>query len=108
MAVLQAFNFPSPVLQCFLRKVTVHIEVEIIRYISQHTMIPVQFVLHWGTEEGKFKFLGLGPFIIIKYVNQYDVKHLTHQKSDAVDSVDGCRHIYYISGFFSRMLAREN
>lgn len=42
-------------------------EVDIIRYIHQHTTIPVPFVLHWGTKEENP--LGLGPFIIMEYID---------------------------------------
>lgn len=42
-------------------------EVDILRYIQQHTTIPVPFVLHWGTKEENP--LGLGPFIIMEYID---------------------------------------
>lgn len=38
-----------------------------IRYIQDHTSIPVPFILHWGTKEESP--LGLGAFIIMEYIN---------------------------------------
>lgn len=42
-------------------------EVATMRYIQDHTTIPVPFVLHWGTQDESP--LGIGPFIIMDYVN---------------------------------------
>lgn len=42
-------------------------EVAVIRYIQDHTLIPVPFVLHWGTKEENP--LGLGPFIIMDWID---------------------------------------
>lgn len=42
-------------------------EVAAMRYIQDHTSIPVPFILHWGTKEESP--LGLGPFIIMEYIN---------------------------------------
>ncbi|KAK9440300.1 Protein kinase-like domain protein [Metarhizium brunneum] len=42
-------------------------EVATIRYIQDHTAIPVPFILHWGTREESP--LGIGPFIIMDYIN---------------------------------------
>ncbi|KAM3512052.1 hypothetical protein MY11210_004312 [Beauveria gryllotalpidicola] len=45
----------------------IRIEVATMRYIQDHTSIPVPFVLHWGTKDESP--LGLGAFIIMEYVN---------------------------------------
>lgn len=37
------------------------------RYIQDHTSIPIPFILHWGTKEKSP--LKIGPFIIMEYVN---------------------------------------
>ncbi|PTU21307.1 hypothetical protein P175DRAFT_0500208 [Aspergillus ochraceoroseus IBT 24754] len=42
------------------------LEVAAIRYLQDHTSIPVPFILHWGTKEESP--LGLGPFIIMEYI----------------------------------------
>jgi hypothetical protein len=42
-------------------------EVATMRYIQDHSAIPVPFVLHWGTREESP--LEIGPFIIMEYVN---------------------------------------
>jgi hypothetical protein len=41
-------------------------EVAAIRYIHEHTTIPILFVLHWGTKDESP--LSLGPFIIMDYI----------------------------------------
>ncbi|AEO66399.1 uncharacterized protein THITE_33846 [Thermothielavioides terrestris NRRL 8126] len=44
----------------------IHAEVAAIRYIAEHTTIPVPFILHYGmTEESPGK---IGPFIIMEYI----------------------------------------
>lgn len=48
-------------------EIKVRNEVAIIRYIRQHTTIPVPFVLHWGTK--RENPLGPGPFIIMDYID---------------------------------------
>jgi hypothetical protein len=48
-------------------------EVAAIRYIHEHTTIPVPFILHWGTKDESP--LGLGPFIIMDYIDH--VKNLS-------------------------------
>lgn len=59
-------RFPKPGATMFPKE-KVRNEVDIIRYIYQHTIIPVPFVLHWGTkEENPF---GLGPFIIMEFID---------------------------------------
>lgn len=45
----------------------IRIEVATMRYIQDHTSIPIPFVLHWGTKEESP--LGLGAFIIMEFVN---------------------------------------
>ncbi|OAA44789.1 Protein kinase-like domain protein [Metarhizium rileyi] len=42
-------------------------EVATMRYIQDHTAIPVPFILHWGTREESP--LQIGPFIIMEYIN---------------------------------------
>lgn len=42
-------------------------KVATIRFIQDHTAIPVPFVHHWGTQDESP--LNISPFIIIKYVN---------------------------------------
>jgi hypothetical protein len=42
-------------------------EVATLKYIQDHTTIPVPFILHWGTKDESP--LGIGPFIIMEYVN---------------------------------------
>ncbi|OAA53088.1 Protein kinase-like domain protein [Cordyceps fumosorosea ARSEF 2679] len=42
-------------------------EVAMIRYIQDHTSIPVPFILHWGTKEESP--LQIGPFIIMEWIN---------------------------------------
>lgn len=59
-------RFPKPGATMFPEE-KVRNEVAIIRYIHQHTTIPVPFVLHWGTKEENP--LGLGPFIIMEYID---------------------------------------
>ncbi|KAJ5174103.1 uncharacterized protein N7500_002034 [Penicillium coprophilum] len=59
-------RFPKPGATMFPDE-KVRNEVDIIRYIQQHTTIPVPFVLHWGTKEENP--LGLGPFIIMEYID---------------------------------------
>ncbi|GFF57781.1 hypothetical protein IFM51744_09330 [Aspergillus udagawae] len=59
-------RFPKPGATMFPEE-KVRNEVDIIRYIHQHTTIPVPFVLHWGTKEESP--LGLGPFIIMEYID---------------------------------------
>lgn len=59
-------RFPKPGVTMFLEE-KIRNEVAIIRYIQQHTTIPVPFILHWGTEEENR--LGLGPFIIMEYID---------------------------------------
>lgn len=59
-------RFPKPGATMFPEE-KVRNEVDIMRYIHQHTSIPVPFVLHWGT--GQENPLGLGPFIIMEYID---------------------------------------
>ncbi|PWY80878.1 phosphotransferase family protein [Aspergillus sclerotioniger CBS 115572] len=42
-------------------------EVAAIRYIQDHTSIPVPFILHWGTAEESPP--GMSPFIIMEYID---------------------------------------
>lgn len=42
-------------------------EIAVIRYIQDHTTLPVPFFLHWGTKEKNP--LGLGPFIIMDWID---------------------------------------
>ncbi|KAK2776507.1 hypothetical protein FQN53_002678 [Emmonsiellopsis sp. PD_33] len=58
-------RFPKPGATMFPEE-KVRNEVAMIRYIQEHTSIPVPFVLHWGT--GEENPLGLGPFIIMEYI----------------------------------------
>lgn len=48
-------------------KEKVRIEVATMRYIQDHTSIPIPFILHWGTKEESP--LQIGAFIIMEYVN---------------------------------------
>lgn len=59
-------RFPKPGATMFPEE-KVRNEVAAIRYIQDHTSIPVPFILHWGTKEESP--LGLGPFIIMEYIN---------------------------------------
>ncbi|KAJ5565719.1 hypothetical protein N7535_007357 [Penicillium sp. DV-2018c] len=59
-------RFPKPGSTMFPEE-KVRNEVDILRYIQQHTTIPVPFVLHWGTKEENP--LGLGSFIIMEYID---------------------------------------
>lgn len=59
-------QFPKPRATMFPEE-KVRNEVAAIRYIQDHTSIPVPFILHWGTNEESP--LGLGPFIIMEYIN---------------------------------------
>ncbi|KGO77564.1 Aminoglycoside phosphotransferase [Penicillium italicum] len=59
-------RFPKPGATMFPEE-KVRNEVDIIRYIHQHTTIPVPFILHWGTKDENP--LGLGPFIIMEYID---------------------------------------
>ncbi|KAJ6015931.1 hypothetical protein N7540_010522 [Penicillium herquei] len=59
-------RFPKPGTIMFPEE-KVRREVDIMRYIHQHTNIPVPFILHWGTNEENP--LGLGPFIIMDYID---------------------------------------
>lgn len=59
-------RFPKPGATMFPEE-KVRNEVDMMRYIHQHTTIPVPFVLHWGTKEENP--LGLGPFIIMEYID---------------------------------------
>ncbi|KAJ5216829.1 hypothetical protein N7468_009837 [Penicillium chermesinum] len=59
-------RFPKPGATMFPDE-KVRNEVYIMRYIQQHTTIPVPFVLHWGTKEENP--LGLGPFVIMEYID---------------------------------------
>lgn len=58
-------RFPKPGTVMFPEE-KVRNEVAAIRYIQEHTSIPVPFILHWGTREESP--LGLGPFIIMEYI----------------------------------------
>lgn len=58
-------RFPKPGATMFPDE-KVRNEVDTMRYIHQHTTIPVPFILHWGTREENP--LGLGPFIIMEYI----------------------------------------
>ncbi|KAM3428629.1 hypothetical protein NHJ13734_008516, partial [Beauveria thailandica] len=59
-------RFPKPGVTMFPEE-KIRYEVAMIRYIQDHTTIPVPFILHWGTKEESP--LGLGPFIIMDYIN---------------------------------------
>lgn len=56
-------------------------EVAVIRYIREHTTIPVPFILHWGSKEDSP--LGLGPFIIMEYIDH------AMSMSDALNNTPG-------------------
>ncbi|RAH74899.1 phosphotransferase family protein [Aspergillus aculeatinus CBS 121060] len=58
-------RFPKPGTTMFPEE-KVRNEVATMRYIQEHTSIPVPFVLHRGTREESP--LGLGPFILMEYV----------------------------------------
>ena len=59
-------RFPKPGATMFPEE-KIRNEVAMIKYIQDHTTIPVPFILHWGTKEESP--LGLGPFIIMEYIN---------------------------------------
>ncbi|KAJ5707841.1 hypothetical protein N7488_007642 [Penicillium malachiteum] len=59
-------RFPKPGTTMFPEE-KVRREVDIMRCIHQHTTIPVPFISHWGPNEKDP--LGLGPFIIMEYIN---------------------------------------
>ena len=59
-------RFPKPGVTMFPEE-KVRNEVAAIRYIQDHTSIPVPFILHWGTKDESP--LGLGPFIIMEYID---------------------------------------
>jgi aminoglycoside phosphotransferase (APT) family kinase protein len=59
-------RFPKPGITMFPEE-KIRNEVAMIRYIQDHTTIPVPFILHWGTKEESP--LQLGPFIIMEYIN---------------------------------------
>ncbi|XWX01119.1 hypothetical protein V2A60_009144 [Cordyceps javanica] len=59
-------RFPKPGITMFPEE-KVRNEVAVMKYIQDHTTIPVPFILHWGTKEESP--LGLGPFIIMEYIN---------------------------------------
>ncbi len=59
-------RFPKPGVTMFPEE-KIRNEVSMIKYIQDHTTIPVPFILHWGTKEESP--LGLGPFIIMEYIN---------------------------------------
>ncbi|RAH47260.1 phosphotransferase family protein [Aspergillus brunneoviolaceus CBS 621.78] len=58
-------RFSKPGTTMFPEEIVRH-EVATMRYIQEHTSIPVPFILHWGT--GEESPLGLGPFILMEYV----------------------------------------
>ncbi|KAI9681529.1 MAG: hypothetical protein M1817_002813 [Caeruleum heppii] len=58
-------RFPSPGRSMFAEE-KVRNEVAVMRYLAEHTNIPVPFVLHWGMADESP--CGLGPFIIMDYV----------------------------------------
>ncbi|KAJ5730854.1 uncharacterized protein N7483_005362 [Penicillium malachiteum] len=59
-------RFPNPGTTMFPEE-KVRREVDIMRYLYQHTTIPMPFILHWGTNEETP--LALGPFIIMEYID---------------------------------------
>lgn len=59
-------RFPKPGVTMFPEE-KIRYEVAAIRYIQDHTSIPVPFILHWGTKEESP--LGFGPFIIMEYID---------------------------------------
>jgi aminoglycoside phosphotransferase (APT) family kinase protein len=59
-------RFPQPGATMFPEE-KVRNEVAIMRYIYDQTSIPVPFVHHWGSR--KESALGLGPFIIMDYID---------------------------------------
>ncbi|RHZ62284.1 uncharacterized protein CDV56_104203 [Aspergillus thermomutatus] len=59
-------RFPKPGASMFPEE-KIRNEVSVIRYLQDHTSIPVPFILHWGTKEESP--LGLGPFIIMEYID---------------------------------------
>jgi hypothetical protein len=58
-------RFPCPGVAVFPEE-KIRLEVAVMRYLSQHTTIPVPFVLHYGMADESPQ--GLGPFIIMEYV----------------------------------------
>ena len=60
-------RFPKPGATMFPEE-KVRNEVAAIRYIQEHTSVPVPSILHWGTKEESP--LGLGPFIIMEYIDR--------------------------------------
>lgn len=58
-------RFPKPGATMFPEE-KVRNEVAVIRYLQDHTSIPVPFVLHWGTREESPR--RLGPLIIMEYI----------------------------------------
>lgn len=59
-------RFPKPGASMFPEE-KIRNEVAVIRYLQDHTSIPVPFILHWGTREESP--LAIGPFIIMEYVD---------------------------------------
>lgn len=59
-------RFPKPGVTMFPEE-KIRNEVTVIKYIQDHTTIPVPFILHWGTKDESP--LQLGPFIIMEYIN---------------------------------------
>ncbi|KAK2608995.1 hypothetical protein QQS21_002475 [Conoideocrella luteorostrata] len=59
-------RFPKPGCPMFPEE-KIQNEVAAIKFIQDNTSIPVTFILHWGTREESP--LGLGPFIIMEYIN---------------------------------------
>lgn len=59
-------RFPKPGASMFPEE-KVRNEVAVIRYIQEHTSIPVPFILHWGMKADSP--LGLGPFILMEYID---------------------------------------
>lgn len=61
-------RFPKPGVTMFPEE-KIRNEVAMIKYIQDRAGIPVPFILHWGTNAESP--LGLGPFIIMEYINHY-------------------------------------
>ncbi|KKK17955.1 hypothetical protein AOCH_007160 [Aspergillus ochraceoroseus] len=59
-------RFPKPGIGMFPEE-KVRNEVAVMKYLRDHTSIPVPVIIHWGTKEESPP--GLGPFIIMEYID---------------------------------------
>ena len=60
-------------------------EVATMRFVQDHTAIPVPFVHHWGTQEESP--LNIGPFIIMQYIN-HDMDMVDEHNTPGLSSND--------------------